>query len=57
MRMGNYFSGRALLRGVMATTTRPAVGLWHVTVVPENFEPGERPRSEREIAATDDETR
>ena len=38
-------------------TNRPAVGLWHVTVVPENFEPEERPRSEQGIAATDDETR
>lgn len=56
MRMGNYLNIQAVLPDVMATTNRPAVGLQHVTVVPENFDPEERRRSETDLAATDEET-
>jgi len=37
----------------MATNDRPAVGIRHVTVVPENFDP-ERPRTGAALAATDE---
>ena len=53
MSMGNYLSIRVLLWSVMAASNQ-TVGVDHVTVVPENFEPeGESRREGREAEQTD----
>ena len=53
MSMGNYLSLHVLLVAVMAASNQ-TVGVDHVTVVPENFEPeGESRREDREAEQTD----
>jgi len=39
--MGNYL-GAATLGSTVMATERPAIGIAHYTVVPENFKPADR---------------
>ena len=52
MSMGNLLEGWAVAPGVMATTDS-TVGIDHVTVVPENFEPADPPRPRPEPDESD----